>query len=104
MEGAGAQGHRPVDAAQPVAGAEGQDVRELGAATRPGATVLADEADGVGESGPRGEGAGVGTVATVSVSWAGHVQANEAKSPNPPTGPGRAGARPSGRCGRRRRA
>ena len=27
---------------------------------------------------------GVGTVATVSVSWTGQVQANEAKSPNPP--------------------
>ena len=91
VEGAGAQGDRPVDAAQPVAGAERPDVGELGAAPRPRPAVLPDEADGVGEPGPRGEGArgrhggdGLGALT-------GQVHAKEAKSPNAPTwaGPSR---------------
>ena len=55
VQGAGTQRDRPVDAAQPVAGAERADLGELGTAADPGAPVLTDQPHRVGERGARGE-------------------------------------------------
>ena len=99
MQRPGAQRHRPVDAAQPVTGAELPHLGELGAAADPGAAVLADQAHRVGERGPRREQPRRGhrRDALGALHRPGPGEAGEVAEARPPAR-GRAAAPPSARC------
>ena len=100
VQGTGAQRDRPVDAAQPVAGAERADLGQLGAAPDARAAVLADQPHRVRQGGPGGEGARGrhgGDASRPAARTRSRRSTRRCRSRRP--APGRAGARPSGRSG-----